>query len=55
MEKFESFDISDVPDPELGAKIADLQKRNYEALPELAELVSHLDAHTGGSAPRHDK
>lgn len=50
MEKFETFDISDTPDPELGAKIAELQKRNYEADPELAHLMSGLASHTGSSA-----
>ncbi|MER7877162.1 Dabb family protein [Streptomyces solisilvae] len=50
MEKFETFDISDTPGPELGAKIAELQKRNYEADPELAKLVSGLASHTGSSA-----
>ncbi|WP_024801689.1 Dabb family protein [Nocardia sp. BMG51109] len=53
MEKFESFDISDTSDPALGAEIAELQKRNYDTDPELAELVSRLPSHTGSSALPH--
>ncbi|MGW7696371.1 Dabb family protein [Streptomyces asiaticus] len=53
IERFESFDISDTPHPELGAKIAELQKRHYEADPGLAELLSGLDSHTGSSALAH--
>ncbi|PRY36806.1 Dabb family protein [Umezawaea tangerina] len=39
VERYESFDITDDGDPDLGAKIADLHRRRYEADPELAALV----------------
>ncbi|MEV7090174.1 Dabb family protein [Streptomyces sp. NPDC093085] len=52
MEKFESFDISDAPDPELGARIAELQRQNFESKPELVALVANLAAHSGSSAPQ---
>ncbi|MFD5828456.1 Dabb family protein [Lentzea sp. NPDC060358] len=54
MEKFESFDISDDPDPELGAKIADLQRRHLAADPQLAKLLGDLPEHVGSSAVAHD-
>ncbi|GAA5068503.1 Dabb family protein [Nocardia callitridis] len=53
MEKFEAFDISDDPDTELTSKIADLQRRNYEADPHLVTLMSGLASHTGSSALSH--
>ncbi|MFD5829234.1 Dabb family protein [Lentzea sp. NPDC060358] len=53
MEKFETFDISDDPDPGLGAKIAELQMRHYAADPGLVELVAALPSHVGSSAVEH--
>ncbi|MFF5563991.1 Dabb family protein [Streptomyces sp. NPDC012623] len=50
MEKFESYDITDDPDPEFGAKVAQLQQRHYAADPELVRLVAALPSHTGSSA-----
>ncbi|MFE5159827.1 hypothetical protein ACFRNT_15140 [Streptomyces sp. NPDC056697] len=40
VEKYDSHDITDDDDPEMGAKIADLHRRRYESDPELAALVS---------------
>ncbi|MEU6680191.1 Dabb family protein [Streptomyces sp. NPDC046925] len=48
---FISFDITDDPAPEVGAKIADIHRRRYEALPDIAALVSGLGAYTGSAAP----
>ncbi|MEU6765613.1 Dabb family protein [Streptomyces sp. NPDC046853] len=48
---FVSFDITDDPAPEVGAKIADIHRRRYEALPDIAALVSGLGAYTGSAAP----
>ncbi|MFC9428874.1 Dabb family protein [Streptomyces sp. NPDC056987] len=39
VEKYESYDIVDDHDSEMGAKIADLHRRRYENDPELAALV----------------
>ncbi|MGW7354821.1 Dabb family protein [Streptomyces sp. NPDC054784] len=50
MARFESFDICDTPDPGLGARIAELQRRNYARSPQLASLVAGLDSHAGSSA-----
>lgn len=43
VEKFESYDVTDDEDPELGAKIADLNRRRYANDPELAALVGKPD------------
>ncbi|WP_230991748.1 Dabb family protein [Streptomyces endocoffeicus] len=40
VEKYDSYDITDDDDPQMGAKIADLHRRRYEGDPELAALVS---------------
>jgi hypothetical protein len=40
VEKFDSFDVTDDEDPEMGAKLAELNRRRYENDPELAALVS---------------
>lgn len=42
VEKFDSYDITDDDDPEMGAKIADLHRRRYENDPVLAALVGKL-------------
>lgn len=39
MAKFDAFDISDEDDPDLEAKITDIQRRRLVADPELAELL----------------
>jgi hypothetical protein len=50
LDKFDNYDVSDDPDPELNDKIAELQRRNYEARPELLTLMGSLASHTGSSA-----
>lgn len=42
VEKFDSYDITDDDDPEMGTKIADLHRRRYENDPVLAALVGKL-------------
>ncbi|MFD4637312.1 Dabb family protein [Lentzea sp. NPDC058436] len=49
--KFASFDITDDEDPELGAKIAAIHQRRYDANPDVAGLVSDLDEYSGSAAP----
>ncbi|GAB3508808.1 hypothetical protein [Amycolatopsis cihanbeyliensis] len=49
--KFISFDITDDPDPEGGARIAETHQRRYGTRPEIAELVSGLAEYTGSAAP----
>jgi hypothetical protein len=39
VEEYESYDITDDEDPEMGAKIAALHRRRYEDDPALAALV----------------
>jgi hypothetical protein len=39
MAKFDAFDISDEDEPDLEAKIMDIQRRRLVADPELAELL----------------
>ncbi|GAB3508818.1 Dabb family protein [Amycolatopsis cihanbeyliensis] len=51
VEKFMSFDITDDPDPEVGARIAEIHQRRYEAMPDIAGLVADLDEYTGSVAP----
>jgi hypothetical protein len=46
IQRFESFDITDSDDPEISAKIAALQARNYAEHPELAELVAKAASFT---------
>ena len=38
--RFEAFDITDSNDPEIGDKIAGLQRRNFAEHPEVAALVA---------------
>jgi len=40
--RFEAFDITDSNDPEIGYKIAGLQRRNYAEHPEVAALVAQM-------------
>ncbi|MGW4249378.1 Dabb family protein [Nocardia sp. NPDC004722] len=51
VDKFVSFDITDDPDPELGAKIAALHQRRYDSYPEVTQLVSDLGEYHGSAAP----
>lgn len=49
MESLETFDITDDPDPEFPAKVAEIQRRHYEADPELTSRMSGLGSHAGVS------
>ncbi|WP_216214535.1 Dabb family protein [Amycolatopsis aidingensis] len=51
VEKFVSFDITDDPDPEMGTRIAEIHRRRFEAIPDIAGLVAGLDEYTGSAAP----
>lgn len=51
VEKFVSFDIVDDPDPELGAKIAEIHRRRYARQPDLVDLISALDSYSGSAVP----
>ncbi|WP_158885131.1 Dabb family protein [Amycolatopsis anabasis] len=51
VDKFMSFDITDDPDPEIGAKIAEIHQRRYDTMPDIAALVSDLGEYTGSAAP----
>ncbi|MFF1820771.1 Dabb family protein [Kribbella sp. NPDC058245] len=51
VDKFMSFDISDDPDPELGAKIEALHRRRYETMPDISRLVADLGEYVGTAAP----
>ncbi len=51
VDKAVSFDITDDPDPEMGAKIAALHQRRYDQNPELTQLVSDLAEYSGSAAP----
>lgn len=51
VDRFASFDITDGPDPEIGAKIADIHRRRYATVPEIAALVADLPEYTGSATP----
>jgi stress responsive alpha/beta barrel protein len=51
VEKFISYDTTDDPDPEIGARIAELHRRRYAERPELTRLVRDLPSYTGSGAP----
>ena len=46
LEKFAAIDVSDSDDPELGAKIAALQARNFQEHPEMAALAAQAASFT---------
>src|SRR6516165_3017580 len=46
LEKFAVIDVSDSDDPELGAKIAALQARNFQEHPEMAALAAQAASFT---------
>lgn len=50
-DKEAAFDITDDPDPEAGAKIAEIHQRRYDTMPDIADLVSDLGEYTGSAAP----
>ncbi|MFC3450515.1 Dabb family protein [Amycolatopsis speibonae] len=51
VDKFVSFDVTDDPDPEMAAKIAELHQRRYDNDAELTKLVSDLGEYSGSAAP----
>ncbi|MEU6187831.1 Dabb family protein [Nocardia sp. NPDC047038] len=51
VDKFVSFDITDEPDPDMGARIAALHRRRYDGMPEIMKLVSGLGEYRGSAAP----
>lgn len=51
VDKFVSYDIADDPDPEVGNKIADIHRRRFENLPDIAELVADVGEYSGSAAP----
>lgn len=51
IDKFVSYDVTDDPDPEIGAKIADVHRRRFENVPDVAELVAGLNEYSGSAAP----
>ncbi|MFD5095667.1 Dabb family protein [Amycolatopsis thailandensis] len=51
IDRFVSYDITDDPDPEIGAKIADVHRRRFRNVPDVAELVAGLPEYTGSAAP----
>ena len=51
VEKFMSFDITDDGDPVMSAKIAEIHKRRYQEMPDVADLVSGLAGYSGSAAP----
>jgi hypothetical protein len=51
VDRFESFDITDDSDPELGEKIAELHRRRFAERPELTEMVTDLASYQGSGAP----
>ncbi|MFD4407479.1 Dabb family protein [Nocardia sp. NPDC058499] len=51
VDKFVSFDITDDPDPAVGDKIAEIHRRRFDGIPDIAELVSDLAEYTGSAAP----
>ncbi|NBE93234.1 Dabb family protein [Nonomuraea sp. KC401] len=54
VDRFASFDITDDPDPEIGTKIAEIHRRRYATIPDIAALVSELPEYTGSAAPPHN-
>ncbi|ASO21111.1 hypothetical protein FHR81_002078 [Actinoalloteichus hoggarensis] len=50
VDKFTSFDITDDPDPEFGAKLAEIHRRRWDKLPDLTRLVANLDEYTDSAA-----
>ncbi|MBO2447932.1 Dabb family protein [Actinomadura barringtoniae] len=51
VDKFASFDITDDTDPDIGTKIADLHRRRFNEIPDVAGLVSDLPEYLGSAAP----
>ncbi|MGY6654800.1 Dabb family protein [Amycolatopsis sp. TRM77291] len=51
IDRFVSYDVTDDPDPEIGAKIADVHRRRFENVPDVAGLVAGLREYSGSAAP----
>jgi len=51
LDRFDSFDITDDPDPEIGRRIAELHRRRYDGDPALTQLVRDLPTYNGSAAP----
>jgi len=54
VDRFHSIDITDDPDPEIGAKIADIHRRRFERHPDLLDLVHSVDDYQGSGVPGRD-
>ncbi|MFE3176123.1 Dabb family protein [Amycolatopsis sp. NPDC059090] len=55
VEEFVSSDITDDPDPEIGAQIAEVHRIRFENVPDIADLIAGLAEYTGSAAPgKHD-
>lgn len=51
VDRFHSIDITDDPDPEIGAKIADIHRRRFAAHPDILSLVEAIDDYRGSGVP----
>ena len=51
VDKFVSYDIVDDPDPEVENTIAEIHRRRFENMPDIAELVADLGEYSGSAAP----
>jgi len=51
LDRFDSFDITDDDDPEVGHRIAELHQRRYDGNAALAQLVRDLPTYNGSAAP----
>ncbi|MCA1194273.1 Dabb family protein [Saccharopolyspora sp. 6V] len=51
VDRFASFDITDDPDLGLAERIAELHRRRYDGMPDIAALVSGLGEYRGSAAP----
>lgn len=55
IDQFVSFDITDDPDPEIEAKIADIHRRRFESHADNSDLVTGIDNYAGSAAPVVDR
>ena len=53
VESFVSYDTTDDPDPEIGAKIDALHARRFAEIPDVRDLVADLPSYTGASTDVH--
>ncbi|OYC98399.1 Dabb family protein [Microbacterium sp. Yaish 1] len=51
LERFDSFDITDDAEPEIGDRIAELHRRRYDGDAALTQLVRDLPVYRGSAAP----